>query len=354
MLDVPAPSFCCLAGTSRALILSLPSLTVCMSPPPIFPSIVRRWRWPAQLLCVALTLGVLVSDEPAEAFVRTKTCDRTGNINTTRICRPDQQPRDVYWENPCVTYYVNRKGSRPFGGLSDELLTLVEESFATWENVSCGNVRFALGGLTCNENVGREDKNITGGNQNLIVWEEENWEYATDAIAITVVSPNPDTGEILDADIVMNGQFFVFANLSSPNDTVADVRNTLTHEIGHFIGFNHETSVPEATMYPDAQPGELIKRDLHDDDIQAVCTVYPSTGSSNVCLPSKIEDRTCTLEYGGEIGCATSAVPLHGKTTDSTSSRQHAPAGRWATTLLTFLLGLFFLRRRTLRRQAQS
>ena len=311
-----------------------------------------RQRDVARASCgVIVLLGLLATSTQGEAFVRTKTCDRTGNINTTRICRPDQQPLDIYWRDACITYHVNREGSAPFGGLSDELLTLIEESFATWQDVSCGEVQFVLGGLTCNENVGREDKNITGGNQNLILWEEDDWEYATDAIAITVVSPNPETGEILDADIVMNGQFFTFANLSSPNDTVADVRNTLTHEIGHFIGFNHETSVPEATMYPDAQPGELIKRDLHADDIQGLCQVYPASGTPRTCLPRKIEDRTCTLEYGGEIGCATAST---------TSFTQTSPSS--GSLLLEFLLGLsallaglsLFSRHRALRRQASS
>lgn len=300
-------------------------------------------------LALLLLSVAFLFPEPANAFVRTKTCDRSGGFGSTKICRVDQEPLNIYWANPCITYYVNREGSSSFGGLSGELLDIVEASFKTWENVSCGSLQFALGGLTCNRNIGREDQNITGGNQNLIVWVEDNWEYSSDAIAITVVSPDPKTGEILDADIAMNGQHFNFANLASFNDTLADVQNTLTHEIGHLVGFNHENSIPEATMYPDAQPGELIKRDLHEDDIAGLCEVYPVTGAQGICQPSRIEDRTCTIEYGGELGCST---VMMGPAQDSSVAQQHIPKKhstqplRWLLAAGMLLLGITLRRRK--------
>jgi hypothetical protein len=256
-------------------------------------------------MCLIGSLCATLVVDDAHAFVRTRTCDRTGTFADTKVCRPDQEPMLIAWTNPCITYYINRKGSPKLGGLTDELLATIQASFDAWENVSCSQISFALGGLTCNENIGREDQDITGGNQNLLVWQEENWAESTDAIAVTVVSPNPETGEILDADILMNGQYFNFAILSNPNDTVADVQNTLTHEIGHLIGFNHETTISEATMFPNANPGELSKRDLHPDDMDGLCQVYPGSGTDLVCVPTYVQDLTCRLEYGGEIGCAT-------------------------------------------------
>ncbi len=275
----------------------------------------RLMEW---ILMVCVT-GAAFGVHDASAYVRTRTCDRTGAFTDTKICRPDQEPREVYWSNRCITYYINRKGSEQLGGLTDELLATIEASFAAWEDVDCSNISFALGGLTCNTNVGREDEDITGGNQNLVLWEESNWTESTDAIAITVVSPDPNTGEILDADIVMNGQHFRFDILSNPNDTVADVQNTLTHEVGHLIGFNHETDEPAATMFPNAVPGELDKRDLHPDDIAGLCAVYPGT-LPGVCTPNYINDRTCTLEYGGELGCTT-ATPTAAITPSSPTSQ---------------------------------
>ena len=253
-------------------------------------------------LSVALAAALCLVAPRAEAYVRARTCSPEGSVDTKR-CRPDQQPFAVYWAQPCVTYYVNRQGSEDLGGLPDRLLEAIEASFQTWQRVDCGAVSFAFGGLTCNEHIGLEDQDITGGNQNLILWRDRGWEDATDAIAVTVLSPSPEDGRILDADIMMNGEHFDFALLDDADDTVADVQNTLTHEIGHMIGFAHETSIFEATMFPDATPGELSKRDLHPDDVRGLCEVYPASGAEKLCSPDYVEDLTCTLEYGGELRC---------------------------------------------------
>ena len=51
---------------------------------------------------------------------------------------------------------------------------------------------------------------------------------------------DPRTGEILDADIEMNGGEFLFSNSRHPRDLHYDVRNTLTHEVGHFLGLDED------------------------------------------------------------------------------------------------------------------
>lgn len=271
----------------------------------LLPSIQRGTMRRAVLFSLTLCAASTLSATPALAYVRTQTCDPTGA--TSRICRPDQTPTFVYWKSSCLTYYINRRGSRDFNGIPDELIEVVKRSFDAWSQPPCSDIRFALGGLTCNENVGREDRNITGGNQNLVIWRDLEWEHSSSAIAVTTVSPNPNTGEILDADIEMNGFYFTFANLNEPDEFLTDVQNTLTHEVGHFIGFDHELAVPEATMFPDAFGGELNKRELHSDDITGLCDVYTARDTTPACLPRHVTDHTCTLEYGGELVCGTAA-----------------------------------------------
>jgi len=246
-----------------------------------------------------LVLATIAPATSAEAYLRTQTCDPAGVSN--RLCNPGELPLPVYWPSPCQTYYLNRQGSNDFGGLSQELELLVQESFTEWSRHECSSVLLEYGGDTCNTNIGREDEDITGGNQNLVIWIEDQWPHSSDAIALTTVSTNPNTGEIQDADIEFNGQYFTFANLANEQDGLMDVKNTLVHEVGHFIGFDHEFQIQEATMYPSALFGEIYKRDLHQDDLNGLCAVYPNYGEQ--CILPTLSDRTCTVEFTGESDC---------------------------------------------------
>jgi hypothetical protein len=132
--------------------------------------------------------------------------------------------------------------------------------------------------------------------------------YPTGAIAITTVTSNSNTGEILDADMEINAVNQKFADLGDAGTAhpelmhVHDLQNTLTHELGHLLGFDHNcydpaanlrgapldnngmpaprctTAPPEimaATMFNQAFEREVTKRSLAADDIAAVCEVYP-------------------------------------------------------------------------------
>jgi hypothetical protein len=74
--------------------------------------------------------------------------------------------------------------------------------------------------------------------------------------------------------------------VSCRNTTRAfDLRNTLVHEMGHFIGFDH-TPVQDATMFASADTCEVAKRDLASDDMMGVCAVYPKGGDTRTCTPA--------------------------------------------------------------------
>ncbi len=257
-------------------------------------------------LCI---LGALCgAPSEAHAYVRTMTCDPFGG--GLRPCDPGEQPRAVYWPNSCITYYVQRDGARDLDGDADiceELLQTIQTSFTTWSTPACSKIRLVFGGLTCNTNTGPEpDVRVRGGEQPLVTWREQTWPHAQDALALTTLSYETSSGAITDADIEVNGIFFTFGDLTQPAPTttgVHDVQNTITHEVGHVVGFAHEPSVTGSTMFPIADPGELSKRDLHSDDIAGLCEVYPSAGDAPICLPARLDDQSCVVAATGEPAC---------------------------------------------------
>jgi hypothetical protein len=90
---------------------------------------------------------------------------------------------------------------------------------------------------------------------------------------MAVMAGGPPLSDLRAADITLNGQGFAFTTAPT-GATAADVQNTVTHEVGHLLGFDHSPD-PESTMFADAPLGETKKRDLTADDAQGLCDVYP-------------------------------------------------------------------------------
>lgn len=207
--------------------------------------------------------------------------------------------------------------------------------------------------------------------------------YDPSATAITTVTflnkpTEPTDGKILDADIELNAAYnrFYDADLpvtASPGDNrpLADLWNTLTHELGHLMGLEHTCkrsgdSMPSCTrqsdgnaviscstvesqmqmndaykaifnttMYPTATPMEIKKRQAQADDVNGILKTYPASQDPNVC---KLPDSS----GGTSTGC--SAVPT-----------ANATAGVTALGPLGLLLGLLFRRgRRALSKRRPS
>jgi MYXO-CTERM domain-containing protein len=170
--------------------------------------------------------------------------------------------------------------------------------------------------------------------------------YARAAAGITTATYVNDAnssrdGQIVDADIELNNvDFTISANGVSKTPKqpcLADLQNTLTHELGHLHGLehtclapgdpdridNHGNPVPScsavqaspstpanmqilaATMYNYQSCGETSKSTLSDDDIQAICTVYDinKAPSGGCCSASRGADRPAgALLLAGVVG----------------------------------------------------
>ena len=109
------------------------------------------------------------------------------------------------------------------------------------------------------------------GNTNLIAFEDGLWRYGDNALAVTLSTWRVPSGELLDADIAVNCADFAWA--VDGRSRAYDLTSALTHELGHALGLGH-SGEPAATMVASMAPSEILKRDLHADDIAGFRFLY--------------------------------------------------------------------------------
>ena len=124
------------------------------------------------------------------------------------------------------------------------------------------------------------------GNYITVIKDAATWQATTSAsvsvFALTILSYNKQSGAIVDADILLKDVDPTHFCLYNCKEGLNNLRNTLTHESGHFIGLDHSPD-PEATMYAYAAAGDIKKITLAQDDLNGACTVYRTSCSSQGC-----------------------------------------------------------------------
>jgi len=266
-------------------------------------------------------LALLLCPLPAQAYKR--------SVNTGGMC--------MWWSTRGHSFQIDKAGTPDVVGAA--AFTAIRKSFATWGQVSCSDLIFPDLGLS--ENPADRVVGYFPGqvNRNLVLFRIKNcragvvpagdsclsqggcgnkydcWDKGDGVIATTTTTSNRYTGQIADSDIEINdspapdGAKLVFTALdgppcTDPNQTGCvrmDVQNTVTHEAGHSIGLDHTTD-STATMWATAPEGETSKRQLHADDIQAVCDIYPKGAQTVTCLSDPIT-LTPTGTSNGGCGC---------------------------------------------------
>lgn len=265
-------------------------------------------------LCAVLSLS-----ESAQAFCRTTTCDPN---NPKEACEHDANRclitgEPLQWRSSCVTVGVHELGSPQLGFGFDDVAPIVEQAFATWLAADCGGGAGPsievnmLGPLEC----GLSEYNKQAANANIVLFREDDWPFvgAENAIALTTTRFDKVKGDLWDADIEINA----VTELLSIGDPVQgyDLLSVLTHEAGHFLGLSHsldETATMKLTYDP-TRDGTSF-RDLADDDVNGICTIYPPDrrpatsscenrhGFSEQCgadQPPKSESEGCSVTSAG-------------------------------------------------------
>lgn len=231
-------------------------------------------------VALLLVVGLLTRPSPAHGF----------------SCFVTNSGVPITWQEQTVTWWLDSAFEQ--AGLRSE----IEASFQTWQNVSCSSLQFRLSRVA--DNLQR-DYSPVSPNQNVVVMIQSDWPYDGSALAVTT-NTFSSQGQILDTDIELNEVDYDFAVLTLGAQCISetvDIRNTMTHEVGHLLGLDHPPLSQEfvaTTMFAGAAPCELEKRTLSEYDIEAVCGLYPLSGPSTGCSnsaslePSPSDDGGCS------------------------------------------------------------
>jgi len=192
----------------------------------------------------------------------------------------------LHWVDRTLHYRLDAGGFKNGEMSNDAFALAATSSFATWQHAHCPasgtetGVGFVFDGWQSDAKAGLDcldppacTKLLPNGNHVIVVQKASEWSHGAGVIALTTVGADQDA-QIGDADIELNDAAYIYTNSDLPPATIVDVSNTLTHEIGHFIGLDH-SAVAGATMAPNAPPGELGKRTLATDDLDGLCAIYP-------------------------------------------------------------------------------
>jgi MYXO-CTERM domain-containing protein len=276
----------------------------------------------------ALALLVLALPAPAFAWCPTLT-EGPPQPADFSDCAPRLDRHTLFWAHRCTA--ISLSSASPSSALStDEITAVFERGLAQWETADCGSgVTTGLDVAILGETnaCSFASHNTSGHNVSSVIFidDADVWsrvrEHDARAFAVTFVWHDRNTGEIFDGDIEINesrGELTVCPDAGcadcppegcgSASEGVVDLGNVVTHELGHYFGISHTTSDHrDATMWAQAPFGEIIKRTIEPDDIDAICSTYPPGAFDESC------DRTPQGGLGldcqpGGCGCAAPGV----------------------------------------------
>jgi hypothetical protein len=243
---------------------------------------------------------------------------QNGNANGNRVCTMGRCLPEVRFAAT-----IDNAGRATLPGQQQvPMATVIQRMYASFErwtftNASCDPaINFAyLNGLTYSTpqglaNVGTVD------NENNVIWlGNANWRHSSLTLGLTTNTFFP--GELIDSDMEMNAATVTWGGGTTISGGDYDYESVVTHEAGHFIGFDH-TANTVAVMFASIGTGQ-IKRNLAGPDINDVCAVYPGVPGSQgaVCSTGGVtcqnplvcegapggQNRICTRD------CASAGAP---------------------------------------------
>lgn len=261
-----------------------------------------------RICLLAVALAALQLTVPAWAFIQ----ERLSDALPVRWNLATPQPNVSGGK---VVYLINSRGSDdvPFAALT----AAVESAFGAWRVANGSVIDFmrvadpstGTNGTTPN----RKDRT------NVVYWDEDPRKTAFMLPTMTAAGAfrdlNPSTGEILDADVVLNASQFLWIAGSDGNFTTltgpVDIQQALTSSIGGFIGLN---IVPTAGSVMSAfdYPGSTSRYLLTSDERAAVLDIYPPSPNPPVTSISGQVTRSGNPVFGAYVVAFQNGLPVVG------------------------------------------
>ncbi len=156
----------------------------------------------------------------------------------------------------------------------------IERAMRSWNERATGAPKLSLS---------KTDTTLAPGYDgvNAIVY-RNGYEKAGKAIAITILTYDEKSGDIVDADIVVNGKY-AFGRIGEVTRDAYDLVHVSGHELGHTLGLGDEGELEEALMFGYTKSGDMTRRNPGNDDIEGVTSIYatePSVSSGCTSGPT--------------------------------------------------------------------
>ena len=191
----------------------------------------------------------------------------------------------VNWKNP-ENYILDAQSGVSYELTSDEIKTTISTSFSTWENGDPEGQGFDIFGEEIEGVVDGADFDQPDGKNEIYFASIEDSGVIAFCNVWAVVRGPPKSKQLVEFDIVFDNVDFDWGNADVYGNSVMDLQNIATHEIGHALGLGDIypemydkledlNEAKEQTMYGYALPGEIKKRTLDDDgDIVGLTVLY--------------------------------------------------------------------------------
>lgn len=283
----------------------------------------RAPRWPIVTLSAAL--GCISSTLAFDAFdSQTQSIEQSSRPSSAQESEADTKlATSQRWMVPDVQVVIDES----VHAITPEAEQAIVQAFGAWLSASPN-----LPELNIEHGRGIKPRLDPDG-VNAVVYAPIEFPGHEDDLAITIGFSDEETGEITEADIIINSRH-AYSNLDGPMagapsvscdgtsqasvcDYRYDLQNVMTHEVGHFYGLGEDREDRRATMYSCTSACETHKRDVSEADRQTMARLYKDA------LPAR---------YPG-VGC------------DAARLAPRGPASSWAGALVLGLAALVRRRR---------
>jgi hypothetical protein len=173
----------------------------------------------------------------------------------------------VQWTSNIVGFRINPNFPEPLvAGTPDEQIEIIGSAATAWHDQSRTKFQFQYLGTTTKNTYNPND------GVNIVAWSNSD---GGDALAATLVSGNAGVATSFDV-LFFNSSNGIANHYSGPGEPASgqlDMAGVATHELGHGLGLGH-TPIRDATMFASASNRALHMRTLHQDDRDAVESIY--------------------------------------------------------------------------------